>query len=109
MLRMRQLSAASRQAALGGFHYLALHRRRAAGAARCFLRWRTARHRHVRWAQVARDLKRLPLGLHEAYRQLNRQANELNARYSLCRAERAALVRLARADDAERRHSDACK
>lgn len=109
MLKMRQLSAASRQAAAGGFHYLALHRRQAPGAARCFLRWRSARHRHVRWAQVARELKRRPLGLHEAYRQMNRQACELNARYSLCRAQRAALARLARADDAAARHSDAGK
>jgi hypothetical protein len=51
----------------------------------------------VRWTAVARDLRRLPLGLHLSYREMNRRACELNALHGLCRMQRAVLERLARA------------
>ena len=96
-VQMRRLSRTSKQTADGGFHYLDLHRRTARSGTSCSLRWRSPLHRHVRWTAVARDLRRLPLGLHLSYREMNRRACELNALHGLCRMQRAVLERLARA------------
>jgi hypothetical protein len=97
--QMHRLSQASKQTAGGGFHYLDLHRRRGRSGATCSLRWRSPLHRHVRWSTVAQDLRNLPLGLHRPYSAMNRRACELNALHGLCRMQRAALERMARAYD----------
>lgn len=92
---MRLLSRTSKDAARGRFHYLELHRRSTRRAEAYCLRWRSALHRHVRWSEVTRDVQRLPLGLHDPYRQMNRKACELNALFSLFREQEATLVKLA--------------
>lgn len=92
---MRALAQASKAVPGTSFHYLTLHRRPVRRGAACFLRWRGPLHEHVRWEQVARDLRQLPVGLHEAYVEMNLRARELNALHALYQVECGTLERLA--------------
>jgi hypothetical protein len=106
--RMRRLSLSSKQTAGGAFHYLDLHLRRARSGNARALRWRSPLHRHVRWKTVVQDLRKLPVGLHLPYREMNRRACELNALHGLCRMQRAVLDKLARAYGEEEPLAVAC-
>ena len=92
---MGTLAQTSREIRGVNFHYLRLHRRPKQQSAACILRWRNPRHDHVRWEQVARDLKQLPLGLREMYVDMDIRAQELNALHMLYHNEHATLSRLA--------------
>lgn len=94
---MRRLACTSKRASGGRFHYLDLHRRPTRNGVACCLRWRSPLHRHMRWTDVAGDVRRLPVGLHAPYWEMNRKACELNALYGLYRMQRATLEKLARA------------
>lgn len=96
---MVSLAAASRSVPGTRFHYLALHRRPTPCGDACRLRWRNSLHEHVRWPQVAQELKRLPLGLHDVYVEMNISAHELNALHALYSNERRVLTRLAQVYD----------
>lgn len=92
---MRALAQASKAVPGTSFHYLTLHRRPLRRGAACFLRWRGPLHGHVRWDEVVRDLRQLPLGLHDMYLAMNIRARELNALHALYHLEGVTLERLA--------------
>jgi len=93
------LAAASKSVRGTPFHYLALHRRPTPSGDACRLRWRNPLHEYVQWQLVAQELKGLPLGLHDVFREMNVRAHELNALHVLYANERRVLARLAQVYD----------